>query len=96
MRDLQDDGWLEALASDYDVVATVNVLHWFDAARARQLIEAMCGTLRGCGVRLLADPASAEAPFAAGFEAWKAKQPPRYSQKNRERFRTKARCAARV
>ena len=42
------------------------------------------------GVFLVAEPASAETPFAAGFEAWKAKQPPRYSQENWQRFWSRA------
>ena len=39
VRDLKDDGWLEDLPGNYDVVATVNALHWFDASRAEQLIK---------------------------------------------------------
>ena len=90
VRDLEDDGWLEELAGDYDVVATVNALHWFHEARAGQLIEDVHRRLRSGGIFLVAEPASAEAPFAAGFEAWKAKQPPRYSQENWQRFWTRA------
>jgi len=90
VRDLQDDGWLAGLAGNYDVVATVNALHWFDEGRAGQLVEDVYGTLRGGGVFLLAEPAAAETPFAVGFEAWKAKQPPRYSQENWERFWARA------
>jgi SAM-dependent methyltransferase len=90
VRDLQDDGWLDELSGDYDVVATVNALHWFDAERATQLIEDVYGTLRDGGVFLVAEPASAEGPFAAGFEAWKAQQPPRYSQEKWERFWARA------
>ena len=85
-RDLQDDGWLDELPGDYDVIATVNALHWFDEGRARRLIEDAHGALRGGGVFLLAEPASAEAPFAAGFDAWKATRPPRYSHENWQRF----------
>jgi SAM-dependent methyltransferase len=86
VRDLEEDGWVDELARDYDVVAMVNALHWFDEGRAGQLVEEVFGALRDGGVFLLAEPASAEAPFGAGFEAWKAKQPPRYSQENWERF----------
>src|SRR5512147_2428641 len=80
VRDLQDDGWLGELPGNYDVVATANALHWFDEGRAQRLVEDVHATLRAGGVFLLAEPASAGAPFAEGFEAWKAKQPPRYSQ----------------
>ena len=90
VRDLKDDGWLDELPGRYDVVATVNALHWFDAERAGQLVEDVHGTLQAGGIFLLAEPASAEAPFAAGFEAWKAQQPPRYSQENWQRFWSRA------
>lgn len=90
VKDLQRDGWMDGLAGDYDVVATVNALHWFDAARSRQLIADVCGMLRPGGVFLLAEPAAAETPFATGFEAWKATQPPRYSQENWQRFWSRA------
>ncbi len=72
VRDLEDDGWLDELAGEYDVVATVNALHWFHESRAGQLVEDVHGRLRSGGVFLVAEPASAEAPFAAGFETWKA------------------------
>ena len=90
VRDLEHDGWLDALSGDYDVIATVNALHWFDEGRARRIVEDTHQALRGGGIFLLAEPASAEAPFAAGFDAWKAKQPPRYSQQNWERFWSRA------
>jgi SAM-dependent methyltransferase len=90
VRDLEDDGWLDELAGPYDVVATVNALHWFDAERAGQLIADVYGALRDGGLFLLAEPAAAETPFAAGFEAWKAQQPPRYSQENWKRFWSRA------
>jgi SAM-dependent methyltransferase len=90
VKDLEDDGWLGELPGNYDVVATVNALHWFDTARARQIVRDVHGTLRGGGVFLVAEPVSAGAPFAAGFEAWKAQQPPRYSQENWERFWSRA------
>ena len=90
VRDLQDDGWLDELAGNYDVVATVNALHWFDEQRAQQLVRDVHATLRGGGLFLLAEPVSAEAPFAAGFETWKAKQPPRYTRENWERFWSRA------
>jgi len=90
VRDLQDDGWLDELSGNYDVIATVNALHWFDARRATQLIKDVHGTLRGGGIFLLAEPASPETRFAAGVEEWKAKQPPRYTRENWERFWSRA------
>jgi len=90
VRDLNDDGWLDELPGNYDVVAAVNALHWFDAGRAAQLLEDVHGTVRAGGLFLLAEPARPEAPFAAGFEDWKAKQPPRYTRENWERFWSRA------
>jgi SAM-dependent methyltransferase len=90
VRDLKDDGWLDELPGNYDVVATVNALHWFDAERAAQLVEDVHGALRGGGLFLLAEPACPEQSFVAGFEEWKAKQPPRYRRENWERFWARA------
>ena len=90
VRDLNDDGWLDQLPGNYDVVAAVNALHWFDAVRAAQLVEDVHGTLRAGGLLLLAEPACPEAPFVAGFEDWKARQPPRYTRENWERFWSRA------
>ena len=90
VRDLNDDGWLDELPGDYDVVAAVNALHWFDAGQAERLVADVHGTLRGGGVFLLAEPACPEPPFVAGFEEWKARQPPRYSRENWERFWARA------
>jgi len=90
VRDLKDDGWLDQLPGNYDVVAAVNALHWFDAGRAAQLVEDVHGTLRGGGQFLLAEPACPEPPFVAGFEEWKARQPPRYTRENWERFWSRA------
>jgi len=90
VTDLNDEGWRDRLAGNYDVVTTVNALHWFDVRRAGQLIKEVHGTLRVGGVFVLAEPASPETPFAAGFERWKAKQPPRYRQENWERFWSRA------
>ena len=58
--------------------------------RAAQLVEDVHATLRGGGLFLLAEPACPEKPFAAGFEEWKARQPPRYSRENWERFWSRA------
>jgi SAM-dependent methyltransferase len=90
VSDLQNDGWLDALSGDYHVVATVNALHWFDTERAGQLVDDVNGMLRDGGVFLVAEPTVAETPFAAGFDAWKAKQPPRCSQENWQRFWSRA------
>jgi SAM-dependent methyltransferase len=90
VRDLKDDGWQDELPGSYDVVATVNGLHWFDAPRAGQLIKDVHGILRSGGVFLLAEPASPETPFVAGFDEWKARQTPRYKRENWERFWSRA------
>jgi len=90
VRDLNDDGWLDELHGNYDVVATVNALHWFEAGRAGQIVKDVQGILRGGGLFLLAEPACPETPFVAGFEEWKAKQPPRYTRENWERFWSRA------
>jgi len=90
VRDLNDDGWLDELSRNYDVVATVNALHWFDAGSAGQIVKEVHGTLRGGGLFLLAEPACPETLFLAGFEEWKAKQPPRYKRENWERFWSRA------
>jgi SAM-dependent methyltransferase len=90
VRDLKDDGWVDTLPGTYDVVATVNALHWFDAERAAQLVKDVHGTLRGRGLFLLAEPSCPETPFVAGFAEWKASQPPRYTRENWERFWSRA------
>jgi len=90
VRDLNDAGWNAAVAADYDVVAVVNALHWFAAERAEQLLGEVHRALRGGGVFLLTEPASAETPFADRFEAWKSSQPPRYSQQNWLEFWSRA------
>ena len=90
VRDLKDDGWVDQLPGNYDVVATVNALHWFDAGRGAQLVKDVHGTLRGGGLFVLAEPACPETPFVAGFDEWKAKQPPRYTRENWERFWSRA------
>src|SRR4030095_13406226 len=82
VRDLKDDGWLDELPGNYDLVTTVNALHWFDAERAAQLLDDVHRTLRCGGLLLLAEPACPEALFLTGFEEWKARQPPRYTREN--------------
>ena len=90
VRDLNDAGWPDELPGNYVIVAVVNALHWFDATQAGQLLANVNKALRRGGVFLLAEPASPKHPFATGFEEWKAKQPPRYSQENWVRFWTRA------
>ena len=90
VRDLEVDGWYSDLAAGYDVVATANALHWFETARAERLLADVHRLLRQGGVFLFAEPASPEAPFAAGFERWKATQPDRYSQEAWKRFWSRA------
>jgi len=90
LRDLQDEGWDAGLPGNYDVVATVNALHWFDGARAESLLGDVHRLLRRGGIFLFAEPVSAEAPFSSGFAAWKSKQPQRYSQEAWERFWSRA------
>src|SRR5262245_1525740 len=46
VTDLKDEGSLDQLPGNYDVVAAVNALHWFDGARAAQLVEDVHETLR--------------------------------------------------
>src|SRR5262245_40717743 len=67
VRDLEEDRWLDDLPGHYDVVATVNALHWFDAKRAGRLVEDVRGMLRDGGVFLLAEPVGTETPFLTGF-----------------------------
>lgn len=90
VRDLNDEGWVDQLPGNYDVIAAVNALHWFDAERVARLFEEIHGRLREGGLFLLAEPARPETPFVAGFEEWKAKQPPRYTRENWERFWSRA------
>ncbi len=86
VRDLADDGLQGELAGPYDVVATVNAIHWFDEARATQLLSEVRGVLNKGGVFLIAEPVSPELGFASGFEEWKQGQPARYSRENWQRF----------
>jgi SAM-dependent methyltransferase len=90
VADLAIHGWQDGLSRDYEAVATVNSLHWFEVPRTEQLFRDIHALLRSGGVFVFAEPVSPEVPFAAGFEEWKAKQPPRYSQENWERFWSRA------
>ena len=90
VKDLHDVDWRRALEEPYDVVATVNALHWFTRTRATEVIAGVHAMLRARGVFLLAEPVNCEEPFAAGFEEWKQKQPQRYSHENWQRFWSRA------
>jgi len=90
VRDLWNTDWHTGLRDDYDVVATANALHWFDAPRLAELFNDISRLLRPGGVFLFVEPACAEKTFAAGFAEWKSRQPPRYSRENWERFWTRA------
>jgi SAM-dependent methyltransferase len=90
VADLTDDGWRDGLGRDYDAVAVVNALHWFEVGRAEQLLVEVHALLRGGGVFVFAEPAAPEPAFAAGFEAWKADQPPRYAREAWERLWSRA------
>jgi len=90
VRDLFEHRWQRDLGEDYHAVVTVNALHWFDVARAEQLLKDIHGMLRDGGVMLLAEPVSCEPSLATGFEEWKARQSPRYTRENWERFWARA------
>ena len=90
VRDLWNTDWHSGLRHDYDVVATANALHWFDASRLVELFNDIFWLLRPGGVFLFVEPACAEKTFAAGFAGWKSRQPARYSRENWERFWTRA------
>jgi SAM-dependent methyltransferase len=90
VRDLNEDGWLEQLSGNYDVVTAINALHWFDAARAAHVLHDVHSMLRKGGLFLLAEPVRCESPFVTGFEEWKARQPPRYTRENWELFWSRA------
>lgn len=86
VADLTTPGWQDGLSPDYHAIVTANALHWFDIARAQELAREIHALIRGGGVFVFAEPAAPESPFSAGFETWKATQPPRYSRENWERF----------
>jgi SAM-dependent methyltransferase len=90
VRDLRSKDWSRGLSREYDVVATANALHWFDARRAAELCGEVFQHLRPGGVFLFAEPACVEKKFAKGFSEWKAKQPARYSRENWEGFWSRA------
>ena len=90
VRDLRDTNWHNGLEPEYDVVATANSLHWFDARRVAQVSQRVFRLLRPAGVFLFVEPACTEKTFAPGFAEWKSRQPSRYSRENWERFWNRA------
>jgi SAM-dependent methyltransferase len=86
LRDLSEPNWRHDLASDYDVVVAVNVLHWFSLARGTELFEEIFQALRSGGVFLLMEPAAAEPLFASGFNAWQKEQPSQHKYEDWRRF----------
>jgi SAM-dependent methyltransferase len=90
VRDLAEPGWCHALPGAYDVVAVVNGLHWFDAAGAAEILKEVHGLLLEGGVVLVAEPVSPLRTFSAGFEEWKATQPPRYTRERWQQFWSRA------
>jgi trans-aconitate 2-methyltransferase len=90
VADLNDSFWQFGLSGPYDVIATVNALHWFAPPSAEKLAQEIHALLRSGGIFLFAEPAATAAPFAAGVDAWKAKQPQRYSRKAWEDFWSRA------
>jgi SAM-dependent methyltransferase len=81
--DLNDESWCVGLpASDYDVVAVANALHWLSATRAEAVFLDIYRLLDDGGTLVFAEPVSPEAPFAPGFDEWKTRQPSRYEQAN--------------
>ena len=85
VRDLSEPDWRRDLASDYDVVVTVNAMQWFSLARAAQLFGDIFNSLRAGGAFLLMEPAS-ESQFASGFNAWQKEQPSQHKHEDWQRF----------
>lgn len=90
VRDLEDPDWPSVLSPPYDATVIANALHWFSAKRAGEIVVDVFRLLRAGGAFILVEPTRPEAPFRAGFEVWKATQPPRYLSENWERFWSRA------
>jgi SAM-dependent methyltransferase len=86
VRDLEDGDWHSPLSPPYDAVVVANALHWFTPRRAAEIAADVLRLLRAGGAFIVVEPARADTPFQAGFEAWTATQPPRYRRENWERF----------
>jgi SAM-dependent methyltransferase len=81
--DLDDESWCQGLpARHYDVIAAANAVHWLSPVRAAAVLGDIHRLLDDGGTLVFAEPVGADAPFAAGFDEWKARQPPRYEQAN--------------
>jgi SAM-dependent methyltransferase len=93
--DLNDGSWCQDLRpGHHDVIAAVNAIHWLSAARAEAVFGDIHRLLGDGGTFLFAEPATAEALFAPGFDEWKTRQPPRYEQENWEAFWARANSLA--
>jgi len=85
--DLTDESWCQSLREcHYDVIAIANAIHWLGAIRAEAVFCDLHRLLDGGGMLIFAEPAGPEAPFAAGFNEWKTRQPSRYVQENWKAF----------
>jgi SAM-dependent methyltransferase len=84
--DVSEPNWRRDLASDYDIVAAVNTMHWFSLAKAAELFGDIFQLLRSGGVFLLMEPAGAEPTFAPGFDAWRKEQPSQHHYEDWRRF----------
>ncbi|HKN01544.1 MAG TPA: class I SAM-dependent methyltransferase [Candidatus Binataceae bacterium] len=93
VRDMWDANWHEGLPRSYDVVASAAALHWFDVRRLGELFGDVFRMLRPGGAFMFAEPASAETPFAAGFEEWRREEwrrsDPHYDPQSWDRFWSK-------
>lgn len=78
VRDLNDHDWREGLSGAYDAVGVANALHWLDLERAREILADVRILLKPGGLFIALEPVSAMPPTVAGFEAWKATQPPQH------------------
>jgi SAM-dependent methyltransferase len=86
VHDLEQRNWRRDLESDYDVIVSVNAVHWFSLAKAAELFGDIFRSLRSGGVFVLMEPAGAAPPFAPGFEAWKKEQPSQHNYEDWRRF----------
>jgi len=78
VRNLERDDWRHDFAGPYDVVIVANALHWFHLARVKQLLDQVWSALRPGGLFLFMEPISADPALAAGYEAWRATEPPQH------------------
>jgi hypothetical protein len=61
-------------------------VHWFSLASATKLFCDIFQSLRSGAVFLLLEPATAEPPFAPGFQAWHKEQPSQHKYEDWRRF----------